>query len=287
MKSYYDNWETTKILEQKDVDIFGALERLDDYLREYPRDYIAFCRYIKLLISTKQLEKAKEVFEMIDENSAIYNGFKNNASKKVIRGAKNGLICQKLRYLICDKRFEEAYHFYKKYKNKIESIYGLSYMCGIYLAHKTNREYSGYGDSYMKNQILNYDEERFLEHAKEHFQRKEIDSVFAPDFPLEEAFLLAKDSIDEEKGVYSGFFTEKYVFKYDFCGIATSSIVDYFQIVKLFDSDQYITMYPFTEGSNFKFVDLNNAVEINDSKIKIKSQVEKFNEKYNNENTSE
>ena len=97
MKSYYDNWETTKILEQKDVDIFGALERLDDYLREYPRDYIAFCRYIKLLISTKQLEKAKEVFEMIDENSAIYNDFKNNANKEVLRGAKNGLICLKLR----------------------------------------------------------------------------------------------------------------------------------------------------------------------------------------------
>ena len=75
-------------------------------------------------------------------------------------------------------------------------------------------------------------------------------------------------------------FDDKYIFKFDNCGRADYKITDYFEVVTLLDSCDFITMYPANISNTMPYIDLNYLKEnkkVNEKRI---SQIDKFYKRY-------
>ena len=156
----------------------------------------------------------------------------------------------------------------------------------LYCKNKLGKIYENnkFPDKYLFNQIANYKEDEFLEHIKKHLAdyNSELDepnkNIFVPDFPINDVLKEVKKYIPSEKTLYTGFYENVYVFKYNECGRVNNRLVDYLKIVCFDGTSDMLTILPVEEGENLPYIDLNYMVEEKKvNEVQRISAVERFN----------
>lgn len=283
-KAYFNTWEfqEAKALVQQNPK--KAKEQYEKYLSNYPKDYLAYTYYILVLIRLGYLEKASKVYKYIEEKYSDDQNF-SYLSSKAERFKFNMIFC-KFRLLSFQEKYQELYHFYINHHdvlNKYESYDLLFYLKKKlgYVNQDNERPHS-----YFNGQIFDYQEKAFREYIKKHLYEHNIDtdepneSIFKENFPIDEVITEVKKYIPSDKKTCIDFFQNLYTFKFDECGRYKGKVINYFRVKTFNNTQQLITIYPATNAENFDYIDLNYLNKKENVKIKTKSQIEKFKERY-------
>lgn len=289
-KRFFNTWEF-----EQAYNIFHNLHNpidakflFEEYLKKYPKDYLAYTYYISVLITLGEFEKAEKHLNSL---KFLFNNKQLSFETDKLYALERRIIANTLRLLAYQEKFEELYQYYLINQNKINHIdkdmnlnhivfyckFKLGKLDSTKRAHKT----------YLFRQIIKYDYNDFLAHIKKHLadfnQHVNISnqSIFVPDFPLEKVLDEIKKLIPSDKKLYTGFFENSYIFKYDECGKDYNKLTNYFKVVCFHNTNNIITIYPSIENNYVPFIDLNYLKENNDKPlVRRLSQTEKFNLKY-------
>lgn len=281
---YFNKWESDQAYSLIKVNPLEAKLLYEKYLEKYPRDYYTYPYYISVLIILSELEKAEDVLEnvMIMSNNDV--NFLNDFDKVKLVSRTINLV--KLRLLVIQEKYEEAYKFYleNSYIFENDDIFFVILWCKRKLG-KIDESLRDSGNTYIEKQILDYQEADFLEHIKKHLVDYNADALkpnsalFAFDFPINDAIEEIKKYIPSNKKLCMGFYTDYYVFKYERCGRCDDRVVDYFKVVCFHNTSDMITVFPSNYCSDLPYVDLNYMIE-EKGKVKQLSQIDKFNRKW-------
>ena len=269
-----------KIMNEKP---FEAKKRFEEYLEKYPTDYSTYTYYASILIHLHQTEKAKEVLKHVNTLvSKDYYFMKN--TDKVYRYLKSYNLT-KLKILMSEQKYQEAHDFCLKMNPKIDM--DLSNLI-FFLENKLNilPTFNRSTINYLKRQMIDYQEDDFIEHIKKHQADYNIDTdepnsnIFVPELDIIKVVEEIKKYIQSDKAIFNGLYEDYYFFKYDECGRENNKLVNFFKVICFNDTKNFITMCPIKYGKDLPYVDLNYLKEQEEIKIKKISQVEKFYKRY-------
>lgn len=283
---YYDIWKFKDAYSCISTDPMKAKEKYENYLKDYPDDYCAYVYLVYVLILLDELDNAENILNEVQFLATHNDLFLSQFNK--VKLFQEDMIFTKLRLLSRQGKYEECYDLYLQ-NSKIlggdEKIKQILYYWEKEL---------GVGDvddlrfdSYIFRQINNYKESDFMNHIKKHMSDYNVsvnepnEAIFYPDFPFNEVVGEIRKYIPSKKRLCTGFFEDKYVFKFDRCGRNKHKITDYFRVSCFKDTNKLITMFPALYCEQLLYVDL-NYLNRNDEKPKVKqlSQIEKFNKRY-------
>lgn len=301
-KVYFDAILFDKIAEMETIDVFAALKMYGEYIEMYPKDYRAYSKYAKLLISVGRLNDAENI---LDLGEILYDSFKYDIKDRNKKFEVNHVL-SKLKLFAYQNRYEDFFalaHNNKEMLCESNSSLGKIILCfRVQLGLDVIPKFS---DGYIFRQAKNYSEDEFYEHIKKHSALyKNVDdtdtsSIFYEDFPLEKVISTIKDTLPNDNKICSGFLENTYYFKYDNCGRCFSTkdfclgsdgdnknqksrsiITDYFEVFTFKDTNKLITICPCPTTRGYPYVDLNYLKEKDEPKRKRKSAIDKFNERY-------
>lgn len=282
-KEYFNRLEFLKINKLVKKNPKLALKKFNVYIEEYPFDYSAYPYYINLLVTLRHVYKATIFLERVllmvnHDTSYIYK-----APDKYDIFLDN-IIFAKTRILSYLKDYKALMDLFEKNKGYFAEN-GMLYIYP-YCKRKLNLEDSPLDNTnYMSMQTSDYSETRFLEHIKKHMtvyseDEKLNSNVFSLDFPFQRVLDEIKKIIPNGNGIYTGFFVDTYIFKFDNCGKVDSHLVDYFKVVCFHGTNNFITMLPVYGYDNYVQHDLNYMNEFNNIKLKNESMVSKYYKRY-------
>ena len=284
--NFYDNWECDHAFSLIKTDPEQAKICYEEYIKEYPNDYRARFYYNYVLIILGEVDQAERELEKIREMFEREKFFKYDHVKMM--AIKRDMIQNTIRVLLAQEKYQECYDYYLKHQIELndKNLNSVIFYCrkklGLLTEEEINKTYE-----YSLQQIINYSEESFFEHIKKRLPKyvddnHELkDSVFSIDFPVEKVVQEIKKYIPSEKGLAFGYYDDKYVFKYDYCGRVNNKIQNYFIVCVHRNTQEFITMYPAPNCDNLPNIDLNYLCDTFESnKVKQKSQIDKFRERY-------
>lgn len=280
MQKYFDIWEYEEIKKVMDYDMVTAKNKCEIYMQKYPEDHFARLLYANILITVGDIAFAKEIIESSLENA--YNDSSFLIEKIKIEGLIDNIKLYKLRILGFESKYEDAYEFLMNNKRLIKKfdLYGFVSFLNFYLGKINVKDRSAL--TYAFRQSYEYQNDDFLDHVSKHLYKENAnlsDAVFAENFPFNEILNEVEKSFDKNKRLFYGLWTDKYIFKFNDCGIANGKYVDYFEVVCIHDTFNIITMYPMDENKNFSCADLNYLQQGKGNSRKL-SQIDKFNMRY-------
>lgn len=301
---YYNVHEFNYARDLMDIDPYKAKEAFLLYIERYPQDYRARAYYASVLIILRELDEANRVIEDLEYEAYSNREFMADKNAIFLKHFRQNITFAKIKLLFYQNKYQELYDTYFN-NDKIIDIYkdaniylnqDMGYFrydsLAFYVKKKLNlipHDVNNSSYTYLYKQIINYQDEMFLDHIKKHMADFNIEadtpnkSIFKYDFPLDLVFSEIKKYIPSERCLYSGLVEDTYVFKYDSCGWNNNKMVNYFKIVCFHGTSEFITMCPTKTGEYFPYIDLNymNANINTDSvKVKRRSQIDKFNKKY-------
>lgn len=288
-RKYYDRYEYDRLCKLMKLDIYAAKEGFEEYLLKYNKDISAHLRYVNLLITTGELEQAKEYISIIENKLnkiSVYNSLELKRNEK----HKSLLVAKARLYSYLDRPWDSLRILINNREIFNEDIkYSIFYLRKL-VNHYVRSDDRGNG-SYIYRQMADYKEEELIEHIKRHeadynMNDKEIStSFFVPDFPVEKVIEEVKNNMKKENSLNKGIIANSYFFKYDQCGRSKDKLTDFFEVITFKDTKDIITMYPVLVVKNRNYVDLNNLIEkkeYNNQNVKRLSQIDKFNRRYKN-----
>ena len=287
-KKHYDNWECSHAFSLIKKDPEQARICYEEYIKKYPKDYRAYPFYNYVLIILGEAELAQEVLNNLKDMFFTDKYFQLDHKKMLI--VRRNLYLNQLRIYAYEARYKDILDYYKKHEVELinDPLKSVLYYCEKQLGIIT-KEREEKAKSYYYKQIIDYQEERFLEHIKGHISKFNLDdeelekTIFSDDFPISRIIEEVKKYIPSNKALATGFFEDKYVFKYDYCGRVDNKIQNYFTVLCFRKNNNLITMYPSVDSELLPAIDLNYLKSnISNSKVKVKSQIEKFNNRYRN-----
>ncbi len=241
-----------------------AIREYQKYIQTYPRDVLGYIYYADALFKNNNLDEIEPILQKAEKL----------VSKKV--NYKDVLFIQaiRLKLLVALNKYQEAYNYFMENEKDFYDIKSIS-MYKSFLEKKMGKLITDVSDTtYLKKQILLYQDETTLSHIKkQHLQE------FADSFSLEAIYYELKKSLPNELKIRSGFLADCYIFKSLACGYDKGRLVDFLKVVTFSNSDEIITMFPYSNRERLDFIDLNNTLE--GPKLKRMNQIEKFNKKYN------
>ena len=286
VNKYYDDYRLNELVKSKKFNPNAAIMNMEKYMEEYPEDYLAVSYYADVLASVKRIEDADKILKETDKNMECNQRYLQYQDK--IEKTKVNLLYCKLKVLLFQNKYAECYQLaVDNFKLLIDNNVHLETLF-LYLKYKLG-VLSGYEDTtdcYAFSQMLDYSEERFLDHMNRHlYTADELDgeksgSLFNLDFPFERIFKHIKNIVPNDKVYFYGINNDAYHFKYDNCGTIDGKSTNFFRVILYHDTDQFITAYPTLEGRYYEHIDLNHLYEPSKSKVKYISRVEKFKQKY-------
>lgn len=283
---YFNVWEFKRALEMTEVDPFVAKKMYEDYLQKYPNDYSAHAFYCSVLIILGQLDEAEKLLNILEQK---YNEDENFMKSLKFKSFYQNFIFTKLKFLSYSGKYEDLY---KCCLDNIDEVRLRGMNSVIFYAKKKmgqldfdKRE----ANSYLFRQIVDYKEEDFFDHIKKHLAdyndsvEDPNSAVFEPNFPITTIVEEIKKYIPSDKKLLWGLYDDIYVFKYNECGRVNTKLTNYFKVVCLHDSAEFITIFPVLGCEGLPCVDLNYLIKT-EEKVKVKrlSQIDKFNQKYKN-----
>ncbi len=285
------------------INPYDSRKKLEAYIETYPEDYLAKSYYASLFITLGEFDEAERLIEEIEENFAVGKEKILGSRLKRISLIEENLIFSKVRLLAYQKKYDELYSKYFGADSTLpidvdsnmndEQISYFNYCMLLFYVQKQLglvSEITDPGiDTYVFNQILNYDENRFRVHLRRHISgyngtlSKGIKTpIFRFDFPIDKVIDEIKKLIPSDKGLYFGLIDDTYFFRYDDCGSEDGKRSNFFRVICLHDTCEFITMYPIAESNCTPYTDLNylRDTEVNNSKVRKMSNVEKFKKRY-------
>lgn len=287
---YYDEWELKQALEHIETNPLVAKCKLKSYINKYPSDYMSFIYYAAVLITLGEFNEAEEILNDVEFRISVDEHYHIKISKENKYKHKVNILSSRMRLLAYQEKYDELYEFYEKNKQDIGNVNldlnPFLFFCKKKVGLLDEMPKSHY--SYIFRQIINYDEQDFLEHIKKHQLKYQTDtremstSVFYEDFPLSEIITEIKKHI--RNGIPKlcpHLYTNMYVFKFDNCGIDTGIPTDFFKVVCFHNTVEFITMCPSTGCEELPYIDLNYLSRTKEgAKSRYLSQTEKFNRRY-------
>lgn len=282
-KNHFNVWEFKQVLNLAETDPISARVLYEEYLRKYPEDYSAYPYYCSNLITLGELELAEKVLKYVEKEY-----MKNDSFNKKYRIEKfeYNLFFARVKLLSYQEKYEELYKLCVKNISRVvdKSLNSVWF----YSKKRTGRLNNEKRDvnSYLFKQIVRYEEKDFLNHIKKHLseynENLEIPSatIFEENFPINEVVEEIKKYIPSDKRLFLGFYDDIYYFKYDGCGRVDKRLVNYFKVVCLHNSTDFITMCPVNGNDNLPHIDLNYMIKEDSTKVKRMSQIDKFNQRY-------
>ncbi len=281
MNKFYDTWEASKVLEMTDEYPYQAVSKIKDYIEKFPKDYYMKVRLVLLLINIGQLDEAQVKFDELEQviKSDISYLFLDDVMKKDIFFVN--FYKAKMRLLVFkDNDYKQAYEIFnnewRKFQYDDDYFYSFEITCrkkfGI------EKDDPRVNSRYLYKQTADYQESEFLSHIEKHLANRAYHdnaNIFGVDFPLEKVFAEIKKIVPTDPRIYYGIHEDWYIFKYDSCGRADNQLVDYFKLVALHDSQEFITMLPITNQQGYPYIDLNYLKE--EKKEVYPSRVDRFN----------
>lgn len=285
--TYFDSVEISRIEYFIKRNHIHALERIESYIEKYPEDYYGIILYSGLLIINRRFDEARIVLDKLETNLYSNPKFLNDVhtvDKKIY-----DLAYSNFKYYLYKGDLEAAYNYYRcnsyLVKNRgLEQLY-------FYIFSKLNKEEaeSLNLDSYIYNQIIDYDYDEMRKHIEKHLMDCSINNnnVFVREFPIENVLNEIQQYLVDENALYTGLFEDTYYFKLDNCGKVSYKYTNYFKVVCFHGTKNIITMLPITDEYNeVNLIDLNymnKAIDFN-TKNKSNKIILKINCYRNNKN---
>lgn len=195
---------------------------------------IAFYSIGKMEFNRGNYQEALDNFEKAD--------FSDHLRKK-----ENQEFYKALSYLRL-KKYEESYQIISMINTKnLRPRLKHEWNCArIYLKLKTDRPIGQVEDRYVHNQIVNYDIERTIEHAKRPHNKGNQFSYFSEDVDVEKLICNLPNILkDNQANLNRKVFFEIYEIKYPNVGYdSDGNKIDLLQVVTLPDCDNIITVFP-------------------------------------------
>ena len=284
-EKYYDTWEFRKAIEQINTNPIESKINFEKYLKEYPKDYSIHLFYASCLMTLGDFEKAENIIKYVEETTSNDKQF--NTQKNKVEHLNDNIAYSKMRLYCLTERYEELEKICSKYKAQIQKLNLISVLFYTQIKNKTLLKTRNEINTYCFRQMVEYSEDDFKDHIKKHLAdfNKDLDepntSIFSPNFPIEDVLVEIKKYIPSDSKLYSGFYENKYVFKYDECGRDNNKLVNYFVAISYNNTGNLITLYPSSECEQLPCIDLNYMKKEKDEpKVKIPSQIEKFNKRF-------
>ena len=280
---YFDTLYFKKIADNRKYNPYEANRLFENYIKNYPNDYVAYIYYASNLISIQKFDEAKKVISFIEhklENDKYFIKYPNK-----LKLTKKDLLFNKLRLLMLEEKWSEAHSLIINNLKAISELkingvvlFYCEYKMGL-IEIKRNED-----NPYIFRQIIQYSEEDFLDHIQKHLSQEEDaniinNNVFIPDFPITNVINEIKKYIPSNKRISHGFFDDSYYFQYNACGRQNGKLVDYIKVPCFKSSDNIITLFPTSKCEHMPLIDLNYLQEQSYSRKRI-SQIDKFNTKY-------
>ena len=287
-KRRYDSWELDQIHSHIEDDPILAKERFERYLRKYPMDYTTYPYYANTLLVLGLDEDAEKAIKY-GESLALSNDHFMH-----IRGVSGTFIGSlhfaKIKLLAYREQYFELYNYIHTYKHELGKFdYSqVNFLClkKLGMLENKNREKC----SYLSRQIIKYDHADFLDHMKKHLNLLPGDylserGTFSYEISLNILLNEIKKYMPSDKKIFTGVVDDTYTFRLDNCGKYNGKNANYFTVVVFHNTTDIISMYPTTDNAkNLPHVDLNYLWEQlvpTNSKVRKRSQIDKFNARYN------
>ena len=257
---HFDTVEVCKIEELSLINPKSALEKLEAYLEKYPNDYYAHTLYANYLVLLRRFDEAYEEIKYAEK--AIFKDSQLKKHEEKYYCKINCLAYAKLKYYLYTDDYENAHDVIMNCIDSSGST--LTYKTVFYIKNKLNTcdKMNYFEESYSVKQILEYSEERMLNHIRKHLTEGNDDkivpnsNVFVRDFPIYDVLQEAKKYLVDENAVYLGLVEDDYFFKYDACGKEKNKYVDYFKIVCFHGKSDIITVLPISKYNEVSYIDL-------------------------------
>jgi tetratricopeptide (TPR) repeat protein len=242
--------------------------------------------YFEELIKSNSQNKIFAIFELGRIEEKEENIDKAIQYFEKILDTKNEIYAlNKLVYLeIKIKNYMKAYNYLKKllYYSDLDdlNIKEINHII-FYLKYKLNllTEEDKKNNSYFCIQLINYDEEKTIEHIKFHLDEndnKRIHTNYYKSLNINILFNDIKFKISNMLPIKSSL-TDKYIIEYDYIvGSINNVETNALEVVTYSNTKDIITMYPIYPIKNKK-----NEEDMKVKQIKRESQIDKFNRKYN------
>ena len=224
-----------------------AYKRAKEYVKDYPEDFRGYILYIETLISIGKLAEAEKCLNRVSDFDERFIGEKG---------------------LKAIERLSRSLEMYRSSPDNIITFMSPSIS----------------DDSYLKQQLVNYSFERFLEHLDRHIdddnnsEKDENKSLFRYGLDINKLIEEVLKHISRTNKIYKSDVVDIYYFKLDGCGSQKGKSRDYFQVVCIHDTHNIITMFPRHKCSPDICTDLNYLNE--EGYQRPRSQREKFLSKY-------
>lgn len=147
-------------------------------------------------------------------------------------------------------------------------------------------ETSDYRYKYTYSQVLDYSDEKALEHIKSHLNEDDkYHSVFNEKIDLKYLFDKVKENLCTSKKDIGKSMIDVYYFGISNVGYTLGQIDNYVKVIVIPNTYNIVTLYPTFEANsdtlNYLDIDYNKLFQREEPKQKVKSRIDKFNEKYN------
>lgn len=287
-KEYFNKWEFEQIFKLSKKNPLEARIGYEAYLQKYPKDYTTFPYYSSVLILLGEFDEAEKILDYVENKYTEDLNFMKQLDK--VDFIERYTAYDRLKLFCYRKKYKEFFNFYYQNYSKLKDfdLNGILFFCNSRRGNlkKNIRE----SQSYVFKQMVEYQESDFFEHIKKHladynqYHDEVNNNVFVPDFPIKKVLEEIKTKIPCDKGLRNGFFEVSYIFKYDQCGRENNKLVDFFRVVCFHDTHDFITICPVSGYECAPYIDLNYMKKNKDElvKIKRKSQIDKFNNRYKN-----
>ena len=269
----YDRDEFKKITEVVKRNPALAKFMLEEYIKKYPQDYCSYNYYSYTLIKLGLFQEAMNITEY---SKSLWEKDYNIDEKKKIY-LRHHEILNIMRILSFQGKYLELLSYYYMNADKVPDVNTsmIPYYCKKKLGILDD-DYSNHG--YLINQIINYDEDKFIEIIGNNYK---LGKYFYDNFPLKEIIKEIKQYIPSNIKLYNNFCEEEYSFRYDACGVDDNETVNHFKATIITGTNNFLFMYPTLSSKEKPQIDL-NYMRYNSATPKIRrlSQIEKFNNKY-------
>ena len=286
-KPRYDYDFTRKIAKLFHQDPLYVICSLNEYLEEYPKDYSAYLSIATALVSIGRISKAKEIIDYI-EPIVLSDSRYLNKNEKGYNEFNKTLVILKLKIAFFSYDYITALRIIETNreiveKNDFETIGFLQFYCKARLGMITHD--SEKVDTYRRKQVVDYSEERFLEHIQKHIDgydgEETSPSRFYKNFEFQKVYDEVKKYIPNQIANHKSFAEDAYYFKYDDCGHFENINRNFFKVVAYSGTDNFITMCPAKWDNGIHYIDLNYLKSKETQEDKWSSRVDAFNKKYN------
>lgn len=270
---YYNHDYLSKIMKlAQEYKLEKALNEYQIFINNYPNVLEGYIYCADAFIKSNLLDKAED---MLNKGKLIISSTTPNRVLGFFGNMTIKLLC-------CQKKYQEAYDLLLEHEQK----FIIKDFNRVFLEKKLGiLDKAAYlkEERYFIKQIVDYNEELALEHIKEEHIYCTGNNKFKEDFPVEEIYYKLRAILPLEDNFISSATSTFYIFKYNKVGILNNKLSDYLKVVTLSNSNDIITMYPFYNLEKFTHTELNPEKEetITLSRTR-KSQIDKFNQKYNN-----